>query len=164
MTPQHMVPTFNSPLEAGIRAISILLPAFPQAYDLQRLVVFDHLIVHTGDMGGPESLHPQLPLRSTEILVRRKLVERGLLLMMSRGLVERIINTNGISYCAGEFAATFQSALTSPYIIALRERGDWVVNTFGTLDDSTLRKTMSAFFGQWIDEFHATQRSLEVRL
>jgi hypothetical protein len=153
--------TFNSPLEAGVRAVGILLPAYPQAYDLQRLVAFDYLVVHTGDIGGPQSLHPRLPLRSAELLVRRKLVERGLLLMMSQGLVERIIDTNGISYRAGELAETFLSTLTSPYLIALRERGDWVVNTFGNMDDDTLRQTMKHFFGQWIEEFQATQRRME---
>lgn len=161
MMAQLQATTFNSPLEAGVRAVSILLPAYPQAYDLQRLVAFDYLIVHTGDIGGPESLHPQLPLRSAELLVRRKLVERGLLLMMSRGLVERIADTTGISYRAGELAETLLSNLMSPYLIALRERGNWVVNTFGPLDDDTLRQTMSRFFGQWIEEFQATQRSME---
>lgn len=153
--------TFNSPLEAGVRAVGILLPAYPQAYDLQRLVAFDYLVVHTGDIGGPKSLHPQLPLRSAELLVRRNLVERGLLLMMSQGLVERIVDTNGISYRAGELADTFMATLTSPYLIALRARGDWVVNTFGNMDDDTLRQTMSRFFGEWIEEFQATQRSME---
>ena len=156
--------TFNSPLEAGVRAVSILLPAYPQVYDLQRLVAFDYLVVHTGDVGGPKSLHPQLPLRSAELLVRRKLIERGLLLMMSRGLVERIVDVNGISYRAGEMAETFLSTLTSPYLTALRERGDWVVSTFGNLNDTTLRQTMSRFFGQWIEEFQATQRSMETEV
>lgn len=161
MTDWRWVTTFNSPLEAGVRAVAILLPAYPDAYDLQRLVAFDHLIVHTGDIDGPESLHPRLPLRSTELLVRRKLVERGLLLMMSRGLVERIPDKNGISYTAGELAETFLSAITSPYLIALRERGEWVVRRFGDIDDDTLRETMNHFFGQWIDEFQATQRTME---
>jgi hypothetical protein len=161
MTDWRWVTTFNSPLEAGVRAVAILLPAHPELYDLQRLVAFDHLIVHSGDIGGPESLHPRLPLRSTELLVRRKLIERGLFLMMSRGLVERIPNKNGISYSAGELAETLLSAITSPYLIALRERGEWVVSTFGDLDDDKLREIMSRFFGQWIDEFQAAQRTME---
>jgi len=50
--------TFNGPLEAGIRAVAILGAAHPKAFDLQRLTAFDYLLVHTGDVGGPESLHP----------------------------------------------------------------------------------------------------------
>ena len=59
MTSQDRKPaTFNGPLEAGIRAVSILGAAYPQSYDLQRLVALDYLLVHTSDVGGPESLHP----------------------------------------------------------------------------------------------------------
>lgn len=154
--------TFNSPLETGVRAVCILLSAYPKVFDLQRLVVFDHLIVHTGDVGGPKSLHPLLPLRSSEILVRRNLVERSLLLMMSRGLVERIVDANGINYCAGEMAETFLSTLAAPYLIALRERGNWVVSKFGSLDDDALRQTMRRFFGQWVEEFQTIQHNMEI--
>src|SRR5690606_33959913 len=98
---------FNSPLETGIGSVGVLVPAFPRAYDLQRLVAFDHLIVHTGDVGGPESLHPKLPMRTAEFLVKRHVVERGLMLMINRGLVDRIVDETGITYQAGEFAETF---------------------------------------------------------
>jgi hypothetical protein len=163
MSASHQTTTFNSPLEAGIRAVSLLVPAYPLAYDLQRLVAFDHLVVHTGDVEGPTSLHPAIPLRSAELLVRRNLIERGLLLMMSRGLVERVIDAEGISYRAGEFAETFVSSLTAPYLEALRQRGEWVVSTFGDLDDDGLRKIMNSFFGQWIEEFETVQRSMEAQ-
>ncbi len=162
MTTLHNALTFNSPLEAGIRAVALLVPAYPQAYDLQRLVAFDHIVVHTGDIGGPDSLHPRLPLRSTELLVRRKLIERGLSLMISRGLIERIIDENGIGYRAGDLAATFLSTFASPYLITLRERGGWVVEHFQGFCDDALRQTISSTFGQWIEEFQATQRSIMV--
>ncbi|MEF2975421.1 ABC-three component system middle component 2 [Pseudomonas aeruginosa] len=44
MTPRRPPVTFNSPLEAGMRAVAILGMAYPQAYDLQRLVAFDYLL------------------------------------------------------------------------------------------------------------------------
>lgn len=164
MNERHIITTFNSPLEAGVRSVCILLPIYPKCYDIQRLVAFDYLVVHTGDIGGPKSLHPQLPLRSSEILVRRQLIERGLLLMISRGLVERVIDTSGISYSAGEMAETFLSTLTSSYLIELRERAIWVINKFGNLKNDLLRQTMSTVFGQWIEEFQTAQHSLEVEV
>jgi hypothetical protein len=103
----HECLTFNSPLEAGIRSVGLLVASYPKCFDIQQLVVFDYLVVHTGDINGPESLHPQIPLRSTELLVRRKLVENGLLLMMSRKLVVRQACSEGILYQAGEMAETF---------------------------------------------------------
>jgi hypothetical protein len=156
------VTTFNSPLESGIRSVSLLMKAYPAAYDIQKLVVFDYLIVHTGDIGGPESLHPQLPLRSTELLVRRKLVESGLLLMMSRDLIERIIDPSGITYCAGELSETFLKSMTSPYLRKLENRAEWVISTFGRLDENSLKDTTRKFFDAWIEEFHSIHQSLGV--
>jgi hypothetical protein len=154
--------TFNSPLEAGVRTVCILTPAHPQGFDVQRLVAFDYLVVHSGDIGGPESLHPQLPHRSAELLVRRRVVERGIHLMHHRRLVERQVEATGIHYRAGELAATFLSALTAPYATGLRERAQWVVDHFGGMDDETLRHTMGRFFGRWIEEFQAVQQSLGI--
>ncbi len=57
-------PLFNSELETGTRAMVILEAAYPRAFDLARLTWFDHLVVHTEDIGGPESLHPALPGRT----------------------------------------------------------------------------------------------------
>ena len=126
---------FNSPLETCVRSVCLLVAAFPKHFDLQRLIVFDHLVVHTGDLDGPTSIHPNIPMRSAELLVRRGIVESGLLLMISRGLVNRQASNEGISYRAGEFAETFLASLTSTYLRELQNRANWVVNHFGTLND-----------------------------
>ncbi|MCP9749984.1 ABC-three component system middle component 2 [Ferruginibacter sp. HRS2-29] len=152
--------TFNSPLESGIRSLGILTHAYPAMLDIQRLVIFDHFVVHTGDIGGPVSLHPKLPLRSTEILVRRNLVERGLMLMMSRNLIKQIIDVNGIFYQAGEFSETFLNSLSAPYLKSLRERSDWVVNNYSNTGDDVLMEIIAKNFGEWIEEFHSIQKSL----
>ena len=151
---------FNSALETGIRSVGILVPAYPKAFDLQRLVAFDHLIVHTGDVSGPESLHPKLPMSSAEILVRRHIVERGLMLMISRGLVDRFVDETGITYRAGELAETFLESLCTPYLVALRERATGVIQTFGDMDDEEFRETMNHLFDRWIEEFQVVHKSL----
>mgnify|MGYP000866766129 CR=1 FL=1 len=151
---------FNSPLETGIRSVSLLVPAYPKEFDLQRLVALDHLIVHTGDIGGPESLHLKLPMSSAEILVRRHIVERGLMLMSSRGLVDRNMDETGIIYRAGEFAETFLASLSSPYLAALRQRGEWVIRNFGDMDDEKFRETVNSLFDRWIEEFQVIYKSL----
>lgn len=152
--------TFNGALEAGIRAVSILGVAYPQSYDLQRLVAFDYLLVHTGDLGGPESLHPPTPIHSAELLVRRKLVEDALLLMMTRDLVRRDITVEGITYSAGENAATFLASLSSSYLCALKERATWLAQTFGGYSDQQFRGVMRQFFDNWIEEFQHVERSI----
>ena len=155
---------FNSPFESGLRSVGILVAAFPRTLDLQRLVVFDHLVVHTGDVGGPRSLHPAVPMRSAELLVRRRLVERGALLMVGRGLISRSADKNGIAYRAADFAETFLLSLTAPYIAALRERTQWGVDAFADLDDEALRARVSDFFDQWVEQFQVVQQSLAAEL
>jgi len=150
---------FNSPLETGMRSVTLLVAAFPMSLDLQRLVAFDHLVVHTEDLGGPESLHPRIPMRSAELLVRRGLIERGLMLMMSRGLVQRSTGDSGFHYQADEFAETFMSSLESPYLSQLKIRAEWVLREYGPLDDSDLRATINDVFDRWLEEFQSIEIS-----
>lgn len=151
--------TFNSPLEAGVRAVTLLVAAFPNSFDLTRLVVLDHLLVHTGDVDGPESLHPPVPLRAGELLVRRPLIERGLLLMMTRDLVEREPTADGIGYLAGEGAAPFLDAIESIYLRSLRDRARWLVENLAALSDDELRARVRGAFDPWTEEFHAGEQS-----
>src|SRR5690349_17373164 len=44
---------FNSRLEAGIRAVVVLELMRPETADLSEMVLFDHVVVHTADFGGP---------------------------------------------------------------------------------------------------------------
>jgi len=150
---------FNSPLEVGLKAVSILAAAYPRTVDLQRLVAFDHLVVHTGDLGGPNSLHPKVRLRSGELLVRRRLVERGVNLMISRNLIERRISADGIYFIAGEFSQTFLRNLTSGYVTSLRERAAWAIDRFADLDDDSFKKVIHSVFDRWREEF----QSVEIR-
>lgn len=152
--------TFNGPLEAGIRAVSILGAAYPQTYDLQRLVALDYLLVHTADVGGPDNLHPPTPIHSAELLVRRKLVEDALLLMMTRDLIERQVGPNGITYGAGENATTFLSSVSSTYLLALKDRAAWLVEALGNLTDQEFRSVMHRFFDKWVEEFQQVEQSL----
>jgi hypothetical protein len=152
--------TFNGPLEAGLRAVAILGSAHPRSFDLQRLVAFDYLLVHTGDIGGPASLHPPTPLQSAELLVRRKLVERALLLMMTRDLVEREFVSDGIRYRAGENAVPFLSSLASEYLRQLIQRAAWLVRELGDKSEADFRAVMRRFFEKWVEEFQAAELSL----
>lgn len=152
--------TFNGPLEAGVRAVAVLNAAHPASFDLQRLIAFDYLLVHTGDIGGPDSLHPPAPLQSAELLVRRRLVEQALLLMMTRDLVERVVRSDGIRYRAGENATPYLQAFESDYLVALKERAEWLVEALGQHTELEFRAVMSRFFGRWVEEFQAAERSL----
>ena len=152
--------TFNSPLEAGLRAVTLLAAAYPRAYDLQRMVAYDHILVHTSNFGGPRSLHPESPMQSAELLVRRGLVERGLLLMATRDLVVREVTEYGIFYMAGENAAPFLSSIEARYSITMMDCAKWVINNFGDYDDQTFKGILRSYSGNWIEEFQAAEHSL----
>jgi hypothetical protein len=151
---------FNTPLETGVRALAILAAAFPRAHDLHRLVQYDYLTVHSADADGPPSLHAALPLRSGELLVRRGLVERGLQLMISRGLIARTAGPEGILYSADEWAGPFLDNLRSQYMLELRERADWVVDQFDSLTAENLDGLTKRLFEAWTTEFQPVQLSL----
>ena len=150
-----LIEPFNSPLETGLRSLAILEAAFPTRYDLQRLVELDYLVVHSADVDGPESLHAPLPHRAGELLVRRQLIEKGLLLMMSKGLIERFTVAVGIEYSAGDMASPYLANLSAPYTLRLRERALWLVRNFEDIDTDELRAMIRNFFERWSSEFES---------
>lgn len=150
----RIVAPFNSPVEIGLRALSILNEAFPEAYSLQRLVVFDYLVVHSDDLpGGPSGLHPKTPHRSGELLVRRGVLHSGLLLYQSRGLVERRFDHSGVFFAATEHSAGFLDALSVEYALRLRQRARWLVEQYGALSDAQLEVLVRENIGEWGTEF-----------
>lgn len=145
---------FNSPLECGLRTLVLLAAAHPAVYDLQRLVFYDYLLVHSGDVpGGPDSIHPPTPLRSGEALVRRHWIERGLLLMISRELVIRTFSPQGIVYQASPLTSTFLRYMEEPYTKRLQERAQWVIERFGGYSDHELVEFFKANLDRWGGEF-----------
>lgn len=153
-TPSQFVSPFNGPIEIGLRALCVLTTAFPTAYSLQRLVVFDYFLVHSDDIeGGPAGLHPQTPHRGGEILVRRGVLQDGLTLYESRGLIERVYKDGGIFFAATDRSADFLDTLSTEYLKALRERSDWVVDSFGLLADGELDAMVRERIGTWGAEF-----------
>ncbi|MCG8466451.1 MAG: hypothetical protein MI750_16610 [Xanthomonadales bacterium] len=146
---------FNSSLETGVRTLIVLVASHPVSLDLKRLIDFDYLVVHSGDVEGPESLHPPIPMREGEMLVRRNVVESGLMLMMSRGLVERVVTDHGMKYRASDTAMPFINCLTVPYILELRDRADWVIGMFGQCSEAEVNGIISRFFDKWASEFQS---------
>jgi hypothetical protein len=145
---------FNGPIEIGLRALIVLNDAYPQAYPLQTLVIYDYLIVHSDDIvGGPPGLHPKTPHRSGELLVRRAVLQQGLTLYESRGLVARRYEVSGVNWGATERSAAFLDALGTEYVLALRERASWLIGEYGQSEPEFLANLVRENLGQWGAEF-----------
>ena len=148
------LPPFNGPIEIGLRAVALLCEAFPNQYSLQRLVVSDYLLIHSDDLpNGPPGLHPKTPHRGNELLVRRAMLEKGLMLYQSRGLLERHYTESGVMFSATDMTAGFLDALSSGYASELRKRAAWLVTLFGEVPDRELLKIANAHVGEWGAEF-----------
>jgi hypothetical protein len=151
--------TFNGPLEAGVRVVTVLGAAYPRAFDLHHLTALDYLLVRTKELDGPESIHPPTPIRSPNAEVRRRVVQQGLVLMMSRDLVARQATSLGIQYLAGESAAAFLDSLRSPYLMELKSRANWLVDYFKDHSEEAFAQTIRRFFDDWVVEFQEFERS-----
>ncbi len=153
----HKPMTFNGPLEAGIRAVTVLGSAYPNSFDIQRLTAYDYLLVRTSVLDGPEDLHPSTPIQTPATEVRRKIVQVALHMMVTRDLIERDVSAKGIRYRAGDAAAMFLESLTTPYICALKERADWLTNRLSDYDEVAFDAMMREFFDRWMVEFQDIQ-------
>lgn len=145
---------FNTPLETGLRSATLLLACYPEICDLQRLVQYDYLLVHSGDVeGGPPSIHPATPNRAGELLVRRSLVEQGLIFMIKKMVIEQTFTGYGIGYLAGEYAPVFIDSLNSNYSKKLRSRAEWVTTRFQSVPNIELSEYMQSKWTKWGAEF-----------
>lgn len=152
---------FNSPLETGVRSVVLLNFAYPRAFDLKEMTWLDHLVVHTGDIAGPESLHPNVPHRDGELLVRRSLVEKGLDLMLHLHMIEQRYNESGIVYAALDNTASFVTLLRSDYARALKSRAIWLIDYLSQRGDAYLHEVITQKIGRWSVEFQADTKGMD---
>lgn len=147
---------FNGPVETGLRLLFVLDAIAPRSRDLQRLVYYDYLLLHSRDLGdsGPDSIHPPIPYRSGEILVRRELISMGLELMFSKALVVKRMGQDGVTFAASDLCRPFIGYLETDYANALRIRAQWVAQNFEFFFDAELRNFMNANLGRWGAEFN----------
>lgn len=149
--------SLNGPLEVAVRLLMVLVEAFPEHLDLNRLVLLDHGLLHSADLGGPESLHPPVPIRAGELGIKRELVQGGVEVLVRSGLAQMETRLDGIRFWASENAEGFARLLETEYARALSSRASWVVNHFANLSDDAMRETMRTVSGHWAEEFEHIQ-------
>lgn len=150
---------FNSTLETGIRALVVLDAFYPRGCDLWELTWLDHLVVHTADLAddAPESLHPALPNRVGEIVVRRPLIERSLRLMQRVHLVDVLECPDGIEFSASDESRRYLDLLQAPYMLELKRRAEWLAERLHGFKSDDLRALMEERTGRWTAEFRVEE-------
>lgn len=144
----------NTPLEIGMRSLIVLTRESKSKFDLNRLVIYDYLLVHSGDVeNGPYSLHPESPFRYGELTVRRKVIEEGLDFMIRKGLVKKMFDVDGIFYAAENFSHNLINYFESSYAIKLVSRAKWLLRIFDNYTEKELQDYVSSNVGRWGIEF-----------
>jgi hypothetical protein len=146
---------FNSRLEAGIRAVVVLEFLRPETADLSDMVLFDHVVVHTHDLGGPPSLHADLPERKGELLVRRRLVEAGLELMRRCHLVEQDSVQDGLVWRTSDDAASYVELLETAYSTRLKACAAWLGQEVRNRTKAGFKAFVRQELGDWREAFGA---------
>lgn len=122
--------------------------------DLQRIVAYDYLMVHSGDIeSGPCSLHPSVPHRGTELLVKRGAIHAGLNIMLAKELIQIDFVPQGFQYRNTNLTDSFIQLLKSTYAAELEKRADWVAHHFSVYSDAELDAYVTQNIGRWGAEF-----------
>lgn len=137
----------NSPLEVGVRVLVLLSQAFPESLDVATLVWLDHAMLHSGELGGPPSLHPDLPAGPGELGMKRRLVEEGMTVLMRAGLASVVATANGLEYRASEEGPGFVGVLEAPYVRRLTERAEWIMTAHAP--DLDVREATQRITERW---------------
>ena len=152
---------FNSPVEVGLRLL-VLLKHTTKSLDMQRLIYYNYFLIHSSDVPeSPRSLHPDLPGRACEILVNRKIVKKGIYILLSKGLINVKYTKQGIKYIASKDIEIVFKKFESEYARELSERAKWVFSTFDTYSDKKLSDYMNKHLGKWGSEFSRNYTVLE---
>lgn len=147
--PRHAL-LFNAIVDVSLRTLIVLAALSPRPRDIQELVNFDYLLVHSGDVpGGPDSLHPALPHRTSELFVRRGIIRRALEVLEARRLAHRHLSMDGISFTSSELTDPFLKHLHSPYAARAQVVAIWLRARFGSMSRSELETFMNENAGRW---------------
>lgn len=144
---------FNNAIETGVRIVVILTES-KKSLDLQQLIFYDHLTLHFGDVDSQYiSLHPSNPFHSTEYIVKRKLVQEGLNIVIAKGIVDVEYSTEGIKYKANKSSEHFLSYFESEYYKKLKFFAYQVALRFNDYSLNELTNYFRLNIGQWKGEF-----------
>lgn len=145
---------FNSPTEVGLRILFLLEAFYPRKLDLSFLSILEFFVLHTADVGGPESLHVPNETRAGEYLVRRKTVQAATAFLRRRHLVEIVNSEHGQFYEISQEASALVDVAMAPYHIRLKERAKWLSDQAKT-DHASYQQRLTNF----LNERHLSPRS-----
>jgi len=150
---KNKIKIFNSSEEVGVR-ILFILDVCGKRMSSQRIMYYDYFALHLNDIDDAyESLHPDNPNHSSEIAVRRVLVNKGLNLMISKGLVSIKYSKTGIYYQKNQLTTSFIDLFQNGYVERLKKNIEAVEVKFSYYSDKQIYKYIDKNIGSWVGEF-----------
>lgn len=120
----------------------------------QRIMYYDYFSLHLNDISDAyESLHPDNPNHSSEIAVRRVMVNHGLNLMISKGLISIKYSKTGIYYEKNQLTTSFVTLFQNGYVDKLKKNIKTVDEKFYNYSDKQIYKYIDKNIGSWVGEF-----------
>lgn len=148
------VVAFNTPLEVGLRTLFVLNAIKPMAIDLNRTVIYDYFLLNSKDFpNGPQSLHPPIPHRSAQIIVKPPIMKQALVLMRSKELIDIEFSSTGILYKANILTSRFIELQENEYALKLKELSSWLHRQFNAYTDEELNRFVNNNISNWGSEF-----------
>jgi len=145
---------FNSPLEIGFRTLYILNGISPTEIDLNRMVIYDYFLLNSSDFpNGPSSLHPPIPHRSAQIIIKPLIMKDALVLMRSKELIDMVFSADGIKYKANDLTKRFIELQENEYSKKLVTLSAWIKDQFGNYTDERLKILVENNIPNWGGEF-----------
>lgn len=145
---------FNTPLEIGLRMLYVLNAFKSIELDVNTLVIFDYFLLNSNDFPqGPKSIHPSIPHRSTQMIIKPPILKEGLNLMISKELIDISFTDDGIKYKANELTGKFIDLMDNSYSKQLLEISIWIKNQFGNYDFRKLDLFVKNNIPNWGSEF-----------
>lgn len=150
--PLHPDALFNRPTEVGLRAL-VVLAHVQDGLDLHRLTQYDYILVHSGEVAGPASLHPPSPVRISELRARRGLIQRSIERLFRKGLVAKHYAESGVTYGPTSAGLAFLKYLRSTYSTELSERAQWIGSHIHPMSTADIERVLQEASGKWSYEF-----------
>lgn len=144
---------FNTPEEVGLR-ILFVLSICNKRMSSQRIMYYDYFILHLNDIDNMyDSLHPDNPNHSSEIAVKRDIINIGLKLMISKGLLDIKYTKTGIFYRKTSITDSFLEMFENGYVEKLKQNINIVNERFNNFSDSQIYRYIDKNIGSWSGEF-----------
>ncbi|EBY3147031.1 hypothetical protein CBI80_23395 [Salmonella enterica subsp. enterica serovar Morehead] len=146
---------YNSHVEISLRLAKILMGFSPTGLTLEKLICIDFFVLNLNDfIPEQSSLHPAIPRRDSQLAITRKTFTDALVLMQQYKIVKENYTKKGIFFTVTDKTFSFTNAVQNEYVLRMEHNINITKKTFGSLNESEMKKLVGSKFGRLDMEGH----------